>query len=367
MATAFGFVGLEYLFNRRISELDRGITVVRDAIARTVAFHNEEANRFSARLAADVATARERFEMPGGGRFQPLDEHGVPLARQALAAFDVAYPIRGGGDAMGADRITKALMTVQDANNSAQEARIQDKNFMIDHMLSALLTKEPYPYLDLTKLGYTGMGEITVKPLANGDGTTYLVNRGRGVRTDNHYQGQTVAIDAVNNPFRAIKRDLTEHTANQDAPVDVYVAENLVGDIENLPNFREPRDQNIQYGSGSSTVTRGDRGLGDEYIGYVEGCHIISMGRLPDNYMVAHLRGAQPLGRRQYPAASVQGLFTEEHTPDGAHMEMRYLRYTGYGCRNRVAALAYQVGADADGSGNAVYATPEEYAAPLAN
>lgn len=362
MATAFGFVGLESLMQRRIADFDRGIMVVRDAIAKTVAYHNMEADTFTSRLAADVTVARELFEMPGGGRMQPLDEHGVPLPTQALARFPVGYPIRGAGDAMGADRITKALMTVEDANNSAQEARIKDKNFLVDHMLAALLTKESYTYLDATKRGYTGVGDVAVMPLANGDSTTYLINRGRGVAMDNHYQAIPGPLSASANPFRGIKRDLTEHTASPDAPVDVYVAENLVDAIENLPNYREPRDVNITYGSSFSTVAKGDKGIGDDYAGYVDGCHIISMGRLPDGYMLGHLRGSTPLGRRQWPASPLQGLFTEEFSPDGAHMELRYLRYVGFGVRNRAAALAFQVGPS-----NSVYVSPPEYAAPLTN
>lgn len=360
-ATAFGFVGLEGIFERRLDQIDRGIQIVRDAIAKTVAFHNQQANLFTAKLAADVIIARELFEMPGGGRLQPLDEHGVPLPTQALARYPVAYPIRGGGDAIGMDRITRALMTVGEANASAQDARIKDKNFLIDHMLAAVLTATSYTYHDANKRGYTGVGDVTVQPLANGDSTAYLVNRGRGTVTEhNHYLAQAGDISSGANPFRTIKRHLTEHTDDLDSTVDVYVAEDLVADIELLPSFREPRDVTITYGSGESTVAKGDKGLGDEYVGYVDGCHIVNMGRLPSGYMLAHLRGAQPLGRRQWPAPSVQGLFTEEHSPDGAHFEIRYLRYAGFGVRNRTAALAYQVGAGS-------YATPAAYAAPLVN
>lgn len=360
MATAFGFVELENLFEFRMDQLDRGIAIVRQAIQDTLNYHNQEANRFVAQLAAPVTVARELYEMPGGGRLQPIDEHTVPLPTQALARFPVAYPIRGGGDAMGTDRVTRALMTVRDANRSAYEAQLKDKNFLIDHMLAALLTTESYTYFDATKLGYTGVGDVTVMPLANGDSTTYLVQRGRGIDTDNHYLAQSASISNSANPLPIIWNELIEHTASVDTQIDVYVAENLVQSIMGLASFREPRDPNIQYGSGLSTVARGQTGIGDMYIGYADRCHIISMGRLPDGYMFAQLRGSTPLGQRQWPAAQLQGLFTEEHSPDGAHMEIRYLRYTGFGVRNRVGALCYQIGAS-------TYATPADYAAPLTN
>ena len=61
---------------------------------------------------------------------------------------------------------------------------------------------------------------------------------------------------------------------------------------------------------------------------------------------------------RQYPSTALQGLFTENHSPDGNLHESRFIRYAGFGARNRIAALVYRIG-------NGSYAIPTGYTAPL--
>ena len=62
---------------------------------------------------------------------------------------------------------------------------------------------------------------------------------------------------------------------------------------------------------------------------------------------------------REYPAASLQGLFTENHSPDGNLQEYRFLRYAGFGVYNRVGAVAFRVS-------NGAYAVPTGYTTPVA-
>lgn len=351
--TAYGFVGLEELGRYRIDQIENGTALIREAIQKTLEFNNRRNAEFRARLSTDVNVAKEWYEMPSGGTLQDIDEHDNPLPTVQIAAYDVAFPIRGGGDATGTDRISRALQTVNDANRAVQQATLRDKKWHINYMLAALMRDTQYEFLDRGRRTLPGAGRLVIKPLANGDTTQYISNQGSGVATDNHYLAHEGAISASANPFPRIYDELVEH-ADSDQEVDVYVAKNLVASVEALPNFREPRDPNVAYGSGESTVAKGEKGIGDRYVGYVDGCHIIRMNALPDNYIFAQLRGAKPLGYRQYPAASVQGLFQETHSPDGNHLETRFLRYGGYGARNRVAALAMLVGVGAGG----VYAAP---------
>ena len=347
--TAYGFVGLEELGRFRLDQIENGVSVVREAVERTLAFNNAKNEAFRGRLAVDVPGAKELYEMPSGGTLQDIDEHDNPLPTVQLAAQDVAFPIRGGGDATGNDRVSRALMTVADANRAVQQATLRDKRWHINYMMAALFRSTTYPFLDRTRRTYRGAGNLTIKPLANGDTDVYITNGGSGVATDNHYLAHEGTITAAANPIPRIYDELVEHQENP-GEIDVYVARDLVGAIEALPNFREPRDPNVQYGSGESTVAEGDKGIGDRYVGYVDGCHIIRMNALPNGYVFAQARGAKPLGYRQYPAASIQGPFQETHSPDGNHLETRFLRYGGYGVRNRIAALCMQVGVAAGGT-----------------
>lgn len=351
LGVGYGFVGYEDIFRYRIDQLDNGVAVTRQAIQQTLDYANRKNQVFRSRFSQDVNVAKMWFQMPGGGVLQDLEEeHANPLPTQEFAAYDVAFPIRGAGDATGTDRVSRAMMTVGEANYATQEATLKDRRWHVAYMMASLLRSAPYSFLDRGRRQFPGAGQLEIKPLANGDSTVYLSDWGSGTSQDNHYLAQPNPIDAANNPFPAIYEELTHHVAAE-TPVDVYVADDLVASIEALPNFREPRDPQVSYSANESTVARGDRGIGDEYIGYVDRCNVISMRALPSGYMLGHIRNQKPLGFRQYPVSSLQGLFQETHSPDGNHQETRFLRFGGYGVMNRTAALAYQVG-------SATYADP---------
>jgi hypothetical protein len=340
--TGYGFVGLEDLARYRLDQIENGVGVGREAVQRTLDFVNNQNTVWRSNLSVDTTIAKELFEMPSGGTLQDIDEHGNPLPTVQLAAQDVAYPIRGGGDATGSDRVSRALMTFADLNRAVQQATFRDKKWHKNYILAAILRSTTYPFLDRTRRMYRGAGSLTVKPLANGDADTYIVNQGGGTATDNHYLGLTGVISSSNDPFPQIYDELVEH-ADADRDVVAYVAKDLAPVIELLPNFHERRDANIDYGTGVTTVPQGDKGIGDRYLGYIEGCHVVRMNDIPNGYIFAQLQGARPLAYREYPTPSLQGLFQETHSPDGNHLETRFLRYGGYGVRNRVAALVMQV------------------------
>lgn len=362
MAVAFGYVDLVHVFKKRIGEMDSGIQIVREANARQLQYANDMADVMTSRLSESITQPLIQFEQGSGGTLQPIGPDGNPLPTYAREAYQVGFPIRGGGDATGTDRVTRALMTVQDANDNAQAATIKDKNWLIDHMLAALMTSTEYTYEDKARLGYRGVGDVTVKPLANNDGQRYIGFLGRALTdgTHNHYL-RVLPITATDNPFPTIHRHLREHTGNTDEVVDVYIAENLEVSIRALPNFVKLDDPDIEPAQTVARLrSRPDKGIGDEVIGKVDKCWIITMGRLPDNYMLALRRDGRPLGRREYPASALQGLFNEEFSPDGSHMEVRWLRFAGFGVRDRTAAVAVFIA----GSGN--YVNPALLTAPLA-
>ena len=104
-----------------------------------------------------------------------------------------------------------------------------------------------------------------------------------------------------------------------------------------------------------------DRGIGDEVLGKVDGIWVVEWSFLPDDYGIVVARGSSTpvLGMRQYPAPELQGLFTENHSPDGNLLARRFIRYAGFGVWNRVGAIAWRVS-------NGAYAIPTGYTTPLA-
>ena len=89
------------------------------------------------------------------------------------------------------------------------------------------------------------------------------------------------------------------------------------------------------------------------------GVWVVETPIIPSTYIIAvSTGGGAPLRMREYAAPELQGLFLENHSPDGNQMVSRFIRYAGFGVRNRVAALVYRIG-------NASYAIPSGYDAPL--
>jgi hypothetical protein len=350
---AYGFVGLENLFAQRVDDVN--IEVITDAIAQSVAEHNRQVQGIMSELVKPTEKYSARFRQAGAGTLQPLDEWGNPLPVREDGYYDVAWPIQGGGTAWGDNRVTRALMTVEEANEHTLNSLKRDSDWMKRHILAALLDDTAWTYTDVDK------GSLTIQPLANGDTVTYLKRTGDS-ETDDHYIAQAAAIADGASPFAAIYSDLMEHPSNAGAEVVAYVPTALVSSIQGLTAFNAVQDPDVQLGSGSDLLTGSiDRGFGDELLGKVDKVWIVEWSQLPVEHMLCVARGSsqEALRMREYPAGELKGLFQEQNSPDGNKIERRFLRYAGFGAYNRVAALVYQVG-------NATYEIPTGYTTPLA-
>lgn len=357
---AYGFVSLEHLFAERVATV--GTQRIYDAIRVSATEHTRQIAALMASFVERTTIAQEQFELPGGGTLQPLDEHGNPMPFRPSGSYQVAYPIQGAGTAWGNNRITRELLTVEEANRHTLEAQRMDADWLRRHMLAAVFDSSTWTFKDLVgPNGAKGLGDITIQPLANGDSVTYVKIGGTSA-TDTHYLAQASAIADATNPFDTIRDELLEHPSNM-APIVVYIPSNLRASIEGLTAFIEVDDPNIMLGTTADQVSGSiDRGFGDEVLGYVKGskCWIVEWRALPDNYMIAHARGGGPvLKMREYPVAALQGFFMENASPDGNLQITRMLRYCGFGVGNRVAALVMRIG-------NGSYAVPTGYDAPLA-
>ena len=355
---AYGFVGMQHLFNKRVTEV--GVRRVFDAITQSAAYHTDMINTIMGELVERTTIAQEEFELPGAGTLQPLDEVGIPRPTDTYGFYQVAYPIQGGGDAWGKNRVTSAMMTVQEANRHTIEAQNKDADWLARHAIAAVLSSSSWTYHDkLGANGAKGLGDITIMPLANGDATEYPVI-GQQPQPANHYTAQAAAIDDANNPFPTIYATLTNYPGNRNGTVVAYIAESLQASVEALTDFREVEDPDVRASMTRDSLTASiPVGLGDELLGKVGKVWVVLWKRLPDGYIFAHVRGRRVMKMREYPASELQGLFTELHSPDGARMENRVIRYAGFGVSNRVAGLCHYVG-------NAAYQNPTDYTAPLA-
>lgn len=351
---AYGFVGLKHLFDERITKV--GVEEIWRAVQDSAAEHSRQMDALLASVVERTTAYKERAYLPGDATLQPLDEYGNPKPVRPSGYYDVAYPIHGAGYAWGTNRVSRELMTVQEANRYTLDAQRADADWMRRHILAALLDETAWTYPD------DEYGDLTIEPLANGDTVVY-VRKGGVAATDDHYLAQAAAIDDSNNPYNDIYDDLAEHPSNA-GPYVAYIPTNLKTVTEGLTNFIEVADPDIVPGNASDVLRNNGEAIklfGDEVLGKTDHLWIVEWKSLPDNYIVSFALGTQMpvVMQREYPVTPLQGYFPEFHSPDGNRQINRLLRYCGFGVQNRVGALVYMIG-------NATYSTPASYDAPLA-
>lgn len=353
---AYGFVGAGHLFDRRLTEV--GTRQVFDMVEASLAEHTREITALMANFAVLTTLFKERYMLPGGGTMQPLSPWGEdsPQPVRPSGYCDVAYPLAGGGRAWGNNRVSRAQMTVKEANENTLNAMRADADWLRRHILASVLYSSSWTFTDEKH------GSLTIEPLANSDTVTYL-RKGGTVSTDDHYLAQAAAISDAASPFETIYDELMEHPSNS-GPVVVYASTTLKSSIKGLSAIVEPTDDMVIPGTGVTTLAEAaDRyvAFGEEILGVMENCLIVHWRALPAGYMLAHATGGGPIVKlREHPEDELQGLFTETNDVDGNLFLKRVLRYAGLGVFNRIGAVAYEIG-------EASYTDPSAYSAmPLA-
>jgi hypothetical protein len=360
-AIAYGFIELKDLFAERIVTIQA--QTINTAVQQSMQIHTSQVNELLAAMVVRTTEFKRRYQLPAGHSLQPLDESGNPKPVQPSGFYDVAFPLFGAGHAWGSDRVTRAMMTVEDANRFTWDAMDADADWMRRHLLAALFTNTTWTYTDKE------FGALVIQCLANGDTVKFLKKSGV-IETDTHYLFQAAAIADANNPFPTIYAELDEHPSNS-GPYVAYVASNLTPSIQLLTALDEPPNSQIAYADTAQTLAGQQSDLnvtsyggpmarfGDRVLGIANNVWVVEWAALPSNYIVGHATGANDvLAMREWPAPELQGLFPEFFSPDGNIQINRVLRYAGFGVQNRVGALVMQIGAGA-------YSIPAGYSAPL--
>lgn len=357
----YGFLSLEDLYAQRVNTV--GVQRVYDAVQASVDEYNRVVMAMESTMVERTTMVQEYIELPGGGTLQPLTPDGNPLPIVPSGQYTAGYPLHGAGTAWGTNRITREMLTVQEADRFTDDAFQKDADWRMRHLLAAILDETTWTFTDkFGGNGTKGLGAISVLPLANGDSVTYL-RRGGSNSTDDHYLATASAIADNTNCYSTIRAELIEHPTNT-GPYVAYVSSSLVDTTVALSEFVELNDPDVAYQNSDNlpTALESILGPGDEILGKLKSSNmwVVEWGRVPTGYIIAQALGAGPfVKQRELPVPSLQGLFTEGFDDDGNHQGQRFLRWAGYGVSNRVAAVVQRVG-------NGTYATPTGYDAPLA-
>lgn len=343
LEVAPGFIDAQHLFSRRVEEMD--FAVVSDMIRQSAAIHTLEFARIYAFLVQDIdPTKPQRYiEIPVFGELQPLvGEDDDPTPVRAYDRYQMAWPLRWAGYAWGDNRVTRAEMTLADANTFTVTGIQADIRWNRRWLLAAIFTSDTYQFKHQKPNEEV---DLDIKPFANGDTDVYLKKDGK-TYTDSHYLAQAASIDDANNPLPAFRKELTEHPLNT-GDVVVYAAEDVSEDIQGLASFTEIGDPDIQPGSATDTVrSRRPPILGGEIVGKANRCWIVEWDVIPDGYLFGHCTGAgRVIGRREQRAPSLRGFFPEFRTLDGGtHTVKQFIRTCGYAPINRTGMAVMQIG-----------------------
>lgn len=349
----YGFLNLENMFARRVNEV--GVQVVSAAIDQTIAEHNRQLDALLNLFVQRTTNFKTVFKVPSLARLQPLDNSGRARPIRAAGKYDIGLPIQQAGLAWGADYVTRAKMTVEDANNVTDTLITADLIWVRDHILAALFNNEDWVFDD------PDHGELTVKPLANDDDQGYFVKAGQDAQaTDTHFLSQVAAISDAANPYPTIRQELAEHPENNGAQFVALVPLNQITATKNLAGFMEADDPNITVGSGSARLTgRLNVATPGEVVGYVDGMWIVQWDNMPAGYIIGVAVGApKALAMREDEEAELRGYKKVAERADHPFWEAQYLRRMGLGAWNRVAAVIYRIGG--------AFAIPTGYETPMA-
>ena len=356
MTLPYGFTDLAELKHERVSTV--GVDVVWDAVQASV----QEWNRVVAQLLETLAWRTTAFKMremmPGGAEYQTLDEYGAPLITKSRGYYDLAFPLQAAGYAFGLTERSWAYMTVEEFARLTSDGLRADAAWLRRLMLAAIFTGSSWTFNDPL------YGSLTIQPLANGDSTEYVFRGDVSTATDDHYLAQSAAISDTDDPFPTIYEELAEHVG-VDGPYVAYIPTNLKTAIMSLTSFSEVKDPDLVPSVNNDFVRPGTVSAIPTFSGRVLGksseVWIVNWPSLPDNYIFAAALNASPklLAWREHEPPELRGLRTVqvENLKNGLY-EVLFKRDAGFGVRNRVAALMYQIGA-------ASYSAPSGWTAPI--
>ncbi|MFZ5919816.1 MAG: hypothetical protein ACOYY3_02050 [Chloroflexota bacterium] len=293
------------LLNR--SDLDRafvnqiGQNVIYDAIQQVLDNHSEDLRAaYSIFVQEETELRVERFKLPGGGYMQRRGGLAQSAASKRAGSWDVAYPIEDFGSQLAGDDITLAYMSLKELDTHLDDIILKDINTVRREILIAMFNNTDYPFEE------DDLPDITVKPLANNDGTIYPPTAGQeDSAEDSHYLVSGYAPDAIsddNDPFEVVRDELVEHFGGRSATgedVAVFFNDAHTKKVEALSDFTEIDDVHIRRGDYADSVVNAPTGLPGRVIGRVDGVWAVEWSWLPPDYFVgSHLAVAKPLKMR---------------------------------------------------------------------
>lgn len=336
-----------------------GQRVIYDAVNEVLRMHNEELVAATAVFVEGTTSDHKlRYKLPGGGRLQRRGGHAQSAAVKATGQWDVAFPLEEFGDQVAIDRVAYAYMTVQDLNRHLDTVLIRDINTRRYELLYALLNNSARTFAD------DQWGDLTIQPLANGDGTLYPPVAGsEGEATADYYipSGYAAAdISDTNDPIVTVVNTLEDRFGSVagGSNIVVFISDAQAPAVQGLTNFVDVIDRNIQPGT-QTALPVGMPNVPGRIIGrHGSGAWVSEWRWIPAGYMLGvHLEAPAPLMERVDPdyTGLARGLQLVSESDVYPFEQSHYTDRFGFGVGNRLNGVVIQL------TENGSYSPPAAY------
>lgn len=336
MAALYGIMGLADVRNLTVQSL--GQRQVFDAVKLLLDQYNADlADMTAFFVEGTTEEVQITYMMPGGGEMQESNEWSRPGAVRPPAGYPVGFEINDARDQVAWNDVSLAYATVEVVQAAVDNIMIRHTNWVRRKLLRAVLNNVNRVTLD------PQFGQVTVKPLANGDTDVYSMY-GAAMATDNHYLAANIAsISDVNNPFPTYYDEIAEHYG--DSTVVSLVNPAQSAQIKAMAGFIEVADPRVRVNDGVEAINPGVTVPGT-IIGLLGNVWISEWRSMIPNYVFTrNMDAPAPLLKRidRVPLAGRGELALIATQTEHPFQESFWRDRHGYGAANRVGAVVGQI------------------------
>lgn len=286
----------------------------------------------------------ETIQQGGFDEGQEIDADARPLETYVAGEYGVAYPLKRIGWALGWNEETFAAMTVADLDRQVAAKTAGNAKRHMREIFRAILRKNNYTFPDEYH------GELTIRRLANSDGTTYapLANADEGT-DDNHYLVSgylSNAMSASNNPFVTLANEVREHFSTTTRVVAFINSAQRADVLSLLPNFVDKDVEGIDPAPSEARANNPGLAVPGDFLGVDgdSGVYVYVYDRVPATYIAGGaVDESRPLKRRVPAIASLQGFSVRAEELHFPFYKRTWIERFGYGVANRVSWAVIQL------------------------
>ena len=355
MSGIFGHLNVsdsDYVFNLTV-----GQQVIYEAARNFVELANEEIRRvYSVFISQTTTKYTLRYKLPGNGYLQRREADGRYGSVKAYGSWDVSFPLEDFGAMVVGNDVDMAYMTVAELDHHIRTVTQQNVNTNRYEILKALMTRSNGTFVDKNH------GSLTIRRLANTDGTTYPPVLGSVTDADDEHYAESgfaaTAIDDTHDPWTgvgmtgsfSIVDELEEHFGASAGSAEIvsFVNQAEVPEIQGLTDFVDVDIRQVREGAQTAQVVGAPMDIPGVVIGrHRSGAWIVRWDWVPANYILSIHTGVEaPLQKRVDPPETGLGMDLQLVAQDEEFpfKEMIWRNRFGVGVANRLNGCVVELG-----------------------